>query len=54
MWEFYLAASETAFRHRGMVVFQIQLQKGTETVVPVTRSYLYPSGAKGPPEPDRP
>ena len=27
MWEFYLAASEAAFRHSGHVVFQIQFAK---------------------------
>ena len=27
MWEFYLAASEMAFRERAMMVFQMQLTK---------------------------
>ena len=27
MWEFYLAASEMAFREQAMMVFQIQLTK---------------------------
>ncbi len=27
MWEFYLAASETAFRYQNLVVFQVQLAK---------------------------
>src|SRR4029078_12852797 len=27
MWEFYLAASEAAFRYQGLVVFQVQLVK---------------------------
>jgi cyclopropane-fatty-acyl-phospholipid synthase len=39
MWEFYLAASEVAFRHLGLVVFQIQLARRQEAV-PLTRSYL--------------
>lgn len=39
MWEFYLAASEMAFRHQGMIVFQIQLAKRVDSV-PVTRGYI--------------
>ena len=39
MWEFYLAASEMAFRHQGLMVFQIQLAKRVDAV-PITRSYL--------------
>jgi cyclopropane-fatty-acyl-phospholipid synthase len=39
MWEFYLAASEMAFRHQGMVVFQIQLAK-RQGAVPLTRDYI--------------
>lgn len=39
LWEFYLAASEMAFRHQGMMVFQMQLAKRQETV-PVTRDYI--------------
>jgi len=39
MWEFYLAASEMAFRHQGMMVFQIQLAKRVDTV-PITRGYI--------------
>jgi len=39
MWEFYLAASESAFRWQDMMVFQIQLAKTQETV-PVTRDYI--------------
>ncbi|MGD9924309.1 MAG: class I SAM-dependent methyltransferase [Pseudorhodoplanes sp.] len=39
MWEFYLAASEMAFRHQGMMVFQIQLAKRVDAV-PVTRGYI--------------
>jgi cyclopropane-fatty-acyl-phospholipid synthase len=39
MWEFYLAASECAFRHCGLMVFQIQLAKRQEAV-PLTRGYI--------------
>lgn len=39
MWEFYLAASEAAFRHLGLVVFQIQLAR-RQDAVPLTRNYL--------------
>lgn len=40
MWEFYLAASEMAFRgEQGMMVFQIQLAK-RQNVVPLTRDYI--------------
>jgi cyclopropane-fatty-acyl-phospholipid synthase len=40
MWEFYLAASEMAFReHPAMMVMQIQLAK-RQDVVPVTRDYI--------------
>jgi cyclopropane-fatty-acyl-phospholipid synthase len=39
MWEFYLAASEMAFRHQGMMVFQIQLARRVDTV-PLTRDYI--------------
>ena len=39
MWEFYLASCEMAFRHQGLMVFQIQLAKH-EGVVPITRSYI--------------
>jgi cyclopropane-fatty-acyl-phospholipid synthase len=39
MWEFYLAWSEMAFRHQGMVVFQIQLAKRQGTL-PLTRDYI--------------
>jgi len=38
--EFYLTASEMAFRHDGLMVFQIQLAKRVETV-PITRDYIY-------------
>ncbi len=40
MWEFYLAASEMAFREQqAMMVFQIQLAK-RQGVVPITRDYI--------------
>ena len=42
MWEFYLAASEMAFRHRGLMVFQIQLARQQEAV-PLTRDYVGPA-----------
>jgi cyclopropane-fatty-acyl-phospholipid synthase len=39
MWEFYLAASEMAFREQAMMVMQFQLTK-RQNVVPVTRDYI--------------
>jgi cyclopropane-fatty-acyl-phospholipid synthase len=39
MWEFYLAASEMAFRQQNMLVMQIQLAK-RQDVVPMTRDYI--------------
>jgi cyclopropane-fatty-acyl-phospholipid synthase len=39
MWEFYLAASEVAFRQHAMMVFQMQLTK-RQGVVPMTRDYI--------------
>ena len=39
MWEFYLAASEMAFRKQAMMVFQLQLAK-RQGVVPMTRDYI--------------
>jgi cyclopropane-fatty-acyl-phospholipid synthase len=39
MWEFYLAASEMAFRDQNMMVFQIQMAK-RQGVVPITRNYI--------------
>ena len=39
MWDFYLAASESAFRWQGMMVFQIQLAH-KQDAVPLTRDYL--------------
>ena len=39
MWEFYLAASEMAFREQNLMVFQLQLTK-QQGVVPITRDYI--------------
>jgi cyclopropane-fatty-acyl-phospholipid synthase len=39
MWEFYLAASESAFRHEGLMVFQVQLAKSF-TATPIVRDYM--------------
>jgi cyclopropane-fatty-acyl-phospholipid synthase len=39
MWEFYLAASECAFRFAGMNNFQIQFAKN-QHVLPLTRNYM--------------
>jgi cyclopropane-fatty-acyl-phospholipid synthase len=39
MWEFYLAASEAAFRYQGLVVFQVQLVKRIDAL-PLTRGYM--------------
>jgi cyclopropane-fatty-acyl-phospholipid synthase len=39
MWEFYLAASEMAFREQNMMNFQIQLTK-RQGVTPMTRDYM--------------
>jgi cyclopropane-fatty-acyl-phospholipid synthase len=42
MWEFYLAASEMAFRYRGLMVFQVQLAR-RQDAVPLTRDYIGPA-----------
>jgi cyclopropane-fatty-acyl-phospholipid synthase len=39
MWEFYLAASEMAFREQALMVFQLQLTK-RQGIVPMTRDYV--------------
>ena len=39
MWEFYLAASETAFIYDKLLVFQIQLSR-EQDAVPYTRNYI--------------
>jgi cyclopropane-fatty-acyl-phospholipid synthase len=48
-WQFYLAASEGAFRWWQLVVYQVQLAKQNNSV-PLTRDYLYsnaPDNASG-------
>jgi cyclopropane-fatty-acyl-phospholipid synthase len=45
MWEFYLAASETAFRYQNLVVFQIQLARNVKAL-PITRDYMF-KGERG-------
>jgi len=47
MWEYYLAASEMAFRHKGFFVFQIQLAKRVDSV-PTVRDYMVESETAGP------
>jgi cyclopropane-fatty-acyl-phospholipid synthase len=42
MWEFYLAGAEMAFRHEGLVVFQVQLAKCADAL-PITRDYMLDS-----------
>ena len=42
MWEFYLAASEAAFRYMGLVVYQVQMTR-RQDAVPLTRDYIYGS-----------
>ncbi len=39
MWEFYLAASEAAFRFQNLVVFQVQLERRVD-ILPITRDYM--------------
>jgi cyclopropane-fatty-acyl-phospholipid synthase len=45
MWEFYLAASEMAFRKQNLMNFQVQLTR-RQSVVPMTRDYIADSEAK--------
>jgi cyclopropane-fatty-acyl-phospholipid synthase len=45
MWEFYLAASEMAFRKQNLMNFQMQLTK-RQGVVPMTRDYITREEAK--------
>lgn len=45
MWEFYLAASEMAFRKQAMMVFQIQLVK-RQGIIPTTRDYIEREAAR--------
>lgn len=39
MWEFYLSGSENAFRHQGLMVWQMQLAREAEAL-PATRDYM--------------
>ena len=39
MWEFYLAASEAAFRWSDLMVFQIQIARSKDSI-PMTRDYM--------------
>jgi len=39
MWEFYLVASEAAFRYQDLMNFQIQITKKNDTL-PITRDYM--------------
>ena len=39
MWEYYLAACEAAFRHRSVVVFQLQIAR-RQDAAPLTRDYI--------------
>jgi cyclopropane-fatty-acyl-phospholipid synthase len=45
MWEFYLAASEMAFREQALMVFQLQLTR-RQGVVPMTRDYIAHESAR--------
>ena len=47
MWEFYLAAAEMTFRHRPLMVFQIQLAHSRHAV-PLTRDYIAKAEACAP------
>ena len=41
MWEFYLASCSSAFKHRDLVVFQLQLVKNFDSIVSNRRDYIY-------------
>ncbi len=43
MWDYYLAVSETGFRHAGLMVFQLQLAKRVDAL-PLTRGYMLNDG----------
>jgi cyclopropane-fatty-acyl-phospholipid synthase len=45
MWQFYLAGAEAAFRHGGMVNWQLQYMKRRDAV-PMTRDYMYEEEAR--------
>ena len=40
MWEFYLQSCESAFRHSGLTIFQMQLAKKVDAL-PLTRDYMF-------------
>ena len=50
MWEFYLAASEAAFRYQGLVVFQMQLVRRIDALPHHPRLHVHrrasPAGAR--------
>jgi cyclopropane-fatty-acyl-phospholipid synthase len=45
MWEFYLAGAEQAFRHGGMVNWQLQYVKRRDAI-PMTRDYIHEESAR--------
>lgn len=45
MWEFYLAGAEQAFRHGGMVNWQLQYVKRRDAI-PMTGDYVYEESAR--------
>jgi cyclopropane-fatty-acyl-phospholipid synthase len=45
MWEFYLAGAEQAFRHGGMVNWQLQYVKRRDAI-PMTREYIHEESAR--------
>ena len=45
MWQFYLAGAEAAFRHGGLVNWQVQFIKSREAI-PMTRDYMYEEAAR--------
>jgi cyclopropane-fatty-acyl-phospholipid synthase len=53
MWEFYLAGAEAAFRHYGVIVFQIQMVKRIDAL-PITRDYMFETERRLAREVDRP
>jgi len=40
MWQFYLVGAEAAFRHGGLVNWQLQYVKKRDAI-PMTRDYMY-------------
>jgi cyclopropane-fatty-acyl-phospholipid synthase len=45
MWQFYLAGAEAAFRHGGLVNFQVQYLRGRDAL-PMTRDYMAETEAR--------